>query len=567
MASEALDNLANRGLVSFLLVSAFVILHILVLRILRFFKKDIPKLLVFPRLDAQLIMAVIPPIAFAAGNLLSFPGSTALFAGFTATILASLPCLWFAGKLTWHDLLFKPQFYYARFIRGSSVDPDVTFNHANLVKPSKSEEMERSGLDEKTGIYLELKASTQLEDSICLHKVEKEKEKEPLKEGDGGSTGRLGQTPRVDNETGELTKSCPSTVSALPTKANAWLNPRRDGQEVVVGRALLTPPHRQRWMESEEEGCMLPGSVDCEVHTGYHWRSEEDVGWDEDLTSMDSNVLPPLSLPPLPPSDPLRFPGYAMTDTGNKLAGLRPVGEGARDSSCDGGRMLGLRHGDDRLATDGGRSTASLSALDFREHLSSWDEGRPFSVPVFNSLQPNSCAPVYEWSSEAAEYTPWQLLDRTPMFIARYGFAFEDVLGSNHELGQRRCRGAILWTHAIFFLGRVVCAFVLGHWSRQHKSWTQVLVVWVIQFLTILHLIVYRPYASKVLQFVETFANVAELLIITGAVTLMLDVHIELANTVMIILFYCVSASLFLYEFRRVKPLFSAISAKFRKPK
>lgn len=586
-------------------LAGFIAIHLSILGVFHALHRDVPKALTFPRFDLQLAMALNPPIAFLAAQLLSVAGLRARATGLLVLVFLGLPLgVWFVWRLTLTNLIMRPLIYYSETRQSSKDEPLIDSRHqersdhagANL----KSTILESDGIPRSTDSFAREEG-----DQIQAEPSQKEACSVQVPEL-GPFAGKALSVPcspktssddlairpvtargtcptRVDKETGEITLTCPSTrlVPVQHGKGGMRLNPHRSSENRVSALPLLTPPHQQKWVEFDMEPPLLPGSESSEIfharpRTTFphdaHYRETFDVdrssfasverAWDASPPPpppplpSDSRSPGPNSLPPLPASASVKYTGFL--DQGDPVLPLRagPIAEGYYESTTDNEacRLLLLRPlMRARTTTDGGRSSASLSALDFRDELPRWDKVRPRSVPILGDRNRVPGDPVYGCSlSESDGRFEWRLMERRSKFIAGYGFAFEDVLGSNHAKGRFRARPPLLWTHAILFTSRVAAAAVFGFWGSHEKSWIQICLLIFIQGFTTIHLLVCFPYASRPLQIVEGMVAMAELLIVVGAAALLLELQVHLVNSIMIGAFYFVACTLLAFELHRI---------------
>lgn len=601
--SEAMDQLVSCLIRASIVLAGFIAIHLAILGVFHALNRGAPKVLTFPRFDVQLAMALNPPIAYSAAQLASFASLQARSMGLIVTVLLALPLsLWFVWRLTLTNLIVWPLIYYSQAKKSSTDEPLIQSSYpGGSDSPlenafAQNDAVSRSTEDSTTERPLRTQSNSLQGNHATyldqVHELEPFTSKafsvpcSPNISSDDlsvlsirPSTDRGTSPTRVDKETGEITLTCPSTrLLSLPHgKDTMRLNPHRSSESTVSASPLLTPPHRQRWVEFDRESVALPGSDSSEV---FHTRSSTafphdafykdalDAGRSSFASVEQSWVTPspppppdspspgPTSLPPLPLSASVKYLSFQKGGDSTFGLGHGPIAEGYYDSTTDSEacRLLLLRPlMRERTTTEGGRSTASLSALDFRDELPGWDKVRPRSVPLLSDRNRVAGAPVYGCSTtEGDEHLEWRLMERKPKFIAGYGFAFEDVLGTDHAKGRFRARPSLLWTHAIFFVSRVMAAAVFGFWGAVHKSWIQISLLIIIQAFTTIHLLVYSPFASRLLQCVESMVAVAELIIVTGAAVLLLELQVDLTNSIMVGGFYFVSCTLLAFELRRL---------------
>ncbi|GMH34273.1 hypothetical protein BSKO_02107 [Bryopsis sp. KO-2023] len=592
---ESFDHFRETLIALGALLSGAVLLHLIVLKAFKCFDKEIPKMMTFPRLDIQLVMAANPPLAFSSCRLLSFGDPLAVGASAAVLLLLVAPFLfWFVRVLTLQNLILEPKIYFTKGeperqgslddllispFEGQSSDAD---SEAKLV--ARENRVAPPPLQTQTPdlvAFLHEKQDTAVQDTGASAKSEPSL---TLNSEEEAHVERLLATrpARVDSETGEITKSCPSTRSfPLPMPHSTLrLNPYRSAGRSATGSPLLTPPHHQRYGPIEaEEQVMLPGSDGSEAVAPPSWMGILPHNARYDDSDSDSENLeeihevswrpPPSSLPPLPPSSSEKYNEFFRAQSSKRVRkSPEPIAEGARIQSTDSEACHAplldpsMR---ERTITDGLRSTVSLSALDFFSERDALIYGRSTSDPALGqkSVRDTASYLLPECNEEPAS---WCLLERQKGFIARYGFAFEDVLGADPEKGRSRATPQMLSTHAVFFVSRVLAAGVFGFWSRFRRSWVQVVILLVVHLFCVVHLLYLRPYAARSLQLVEGFVHIVESVIVLGAMVLLFSFQVEWVNCVMIGAFYCGALALGMFEFRRLIPLVKIIGGRIWAP-
>lgn len=141
------------------------------------------------------------------------------------------------------------------------------------------------------------------------------------------------------------------------------------------------------------------------------------------------------------------------------------------------------------------------------------------------------------------------------LFLKKFGFVIDDVIGDEPLIAQHRLKPQFLLTHAIFFLHKVLAAAIFGLTIEKRRSFGQVMILVIFQLILVLHLVIVRPYIFRSVLSIELIVNSFEFVIFAGSGLLLFEIAVDTINLVMIVCFLSATIVMGLYELRHMSAL------------